>query len=233
MRQDYNADGSKKTNAEIIASFRYDAFVTSNDETEKAYHALRKLLRDTMYAHGFIGMDHEYWHFEYNDTTTGVSLPLSLRIDRDDQKSPGRKYNQYELQGVPLRIAVGPRDAANGTVEVFRRDTGTKESITVDQVASYASATLHMIQAALLQKNEAMRIANTLKVENYDDFKTALADGKFVLAHWDGIPETEEIIKTETKATIRCIPADAPEEAGICIRTGNPSTKRVLFAIAY
>jgi len=160
-------------------------------------------------------------------------IPLVTRIDRDDQKSPGRKYNQYELQGVPLRIAVGPRDAANGTVEVFRRDTSTKESISIDEIAAYTAMTLQTMQAALLKKNEAMREANTVLVNTYDEFKQALNDGKFVLAHWDGTVETEETIKTETKATIRCIPADAIEEVGTCVCTGKPSSKRVLFAIAY
>jgi prolyl-tRNA synthetase len=122
---------------------------------------------------------------------------------------------------------------ANNTVELFRRDTGTKESINGDEIATNCSTILHDMQKNLFEKTKTMRETNTVKVETYDEFKKALEDGKFVLAHRDGTPETEELIKQETKATIRCIPEDAIEEDGKCVKTGNKSGKRVLFAIAY
>lgn len=162
-----------------------------------------------------------------------VKIPLQTKIDRDDQKSAGWKYNQYELQGVPLRIAVGPRDVTNGNVEIVRRDTLEKQTMTIIELQKHIEQMLPAIQSGLLAKNEQLRIDNTVTLDNYDEFKKALDEGKFVMAHWDGTVETEELIKEETKATIRCIPADAKNEKGVCIRTAKPSTKRVLFARAY
>ncbi len=162
-----------------------------------------------------------------------VQIPLNVKIDRDDQKSPGWKYNQYELQGVPLRIAVGPRDVANGSVELVRRDTGVKHSMTIIELQKHIDIMLPSIQQALLEKNKALREQNTVVLDTYDEFKKALDEGKFVMAHRDGTVATEELIKEETKGTIRCIPVDGKEEKGVCIRTGAPSKMRVLFARAY
>lgn len=162
-----------------------------------------------------------------------VAIPLQIKVDRDDQKSPGRKYNQYELQWVPVRIAVGPRDVSNGTIELVRRDTGVKQSIAIAELQKHMDIILPAIQHALLERNETLRIKNTVTTDNYEDFKRALDEGKFVMAHWDGTVETEELIKEETKATIRCIPSETADELGVCIRTGHPSKKRVLFARAY
>lgn len=162
-----------------------------------------------------------------------MHLAVQVQVDRDDQKSPGRKYNQYELQGVPVRIAIGARDVAANKAEIFRRDTGEKTSCDREEIANFVVSTLHDMQSSLYAKNKAMREANTVLVDTYEEFQKALDDGKFVLAHWDGTVATEELIKDETKATIRCIPASSPDEAGQCIRTGQPSMKRVLFARAY
>lgn len=161
------------------------------------------------------------------------NISLSVKIDKDDGKSMWRKYNQYELQGVPVRIGVGMRDIENGQLEVFRRDTGTKEFVAIDKVAEYVTKILQDMQKNLLEINKKMREDNTVSVDNYDDFKKALDDNKFIMAHWDGTTETELKIKEETKATIRCIPLDNPQEDGKCILTGKPSTQRVLFARAY
>jgi len=158
---------------------------------------------------------------------------LSVKIDKDDGKSMWRKYNQYELQWVPLRIGIWARDIENGQLEVYRRDTGTKEFVKIEDVAHYITATLQDMQANLLIKNKAMREENTVSVDNYDDFKKALDANKFVLAHWDGTTQSELKIKEETKATIRCIPLNNPQEDGKCILTGNASKERVLFARAY
>jgi prolyl-tRNA synthetase len=161
------------------------------------------------------------------------NIPLSVKIDADDGKSMGWKYNQYELQGVPVRIGVGARDIENGQLEVYRRDTGTKEFVAIEDIASYVIDTLQDMQKNLLQKNTENRLQNTVSVDSYDDFKQALDDGKFVMAHRDGTTETELKIKEETKATIRCIPLNNPQEDGKCILTGSPSKERVLFARAY
>lgn len=125
------------------------------------------------------------------------------------------------------------RDIENGQLEVFRRDTGTKEFVAIDKVAEYVTKILQDMQKNLLEINKKMREDNTVSVDNYDDFKKALDDNKFIMAHWDGTTETELKIKEETKATIRCIPLDNPQEDGKCILTGKPSTQRVLFARAY
>jgi len=125
------------------------------------------------------------------------------------------------------------RDIENGKLEVYRRDTGTKEFVAIDKVVDYISDVLQDMQANLLTKNKAMREENTVSVDTYDDFKQALEDKKFVMAHRDGTAETEKAIQEQTKATIRCIPLDNLQEDGKCILTGNPSTQRVLFARAY
>lgn len=158
----------------------------------------------------------------------------SVKFDNRDTHKPGFKFAEYEMRGVPVRIAIGPRDLENGTVEVARRDTKEKQVMKMDEVVSLIPGLLDNIQQNIYDKALAKRTELTTKVDSYDDFKKVL-DGKggFILAHWDGTKETEAAIKEETKATIRCIPLDAAEENGKCIYSGKPSTKRVLFARAY
>ena len=159
---------------------------------------------------------------------------ISVKFDTKDGNTPGWKFAEYELKGVPVRIAIGPRDLENGTVELARRDTREKKTLPLDGLAEYIAALLDEMQNSIFQKAETLRQNLTTLVDSYEEFKQVL-DGKtgFILAHWDGTPETEERIKQETKATIRCIPLDAGPEAGKCIVTGKPSQRRVLFARAY
>lgn len=159
---------------------------------------------------------------------------ISVKVDDRDNVRSGFKFADYELKGVPVRLAMGPRDMENGTVELARRDTLTKEVMPVEGIEDYIEKLLVDIQESLYNKAYKFRDEMTTKVDSYDEFKKVLAEkGGFISAHWDGTTETEEKIKTETKATIRCIPVDAPEEQGTCIVTGKPSSKRVLFAISY
>lgn len=158
---------------------------------------------------------------------------IRVKYDGRDTHKPGWKFNEYELKGVPVRIAIGPRDVANGVVEVARRDTLTKESLPVEGLVAAVSNLLEEIQANLFAKALASRNATTKTVDTWEAFEAALDEGGFVMAHWDGTPETEEKIKERTKGTIRCIPLDSPEEVGACILTGKPSTRRVAFARAY
>ncbi|TAH06803.1 MAG: proline--tRNA ligase [Runella slithyformis] len=159
---------------------------------------------------------------------------ISVKYDNSDANKPGWKFAEYELRGVPVRLAMGGRDLENGTIELARRDTKTKETVEVAGIAERIEALLEEIQQNIYQKALDLREANTHRVDSYDAFKQILDDkGGFILAHWDGTPETEERIKEETKATIRCIPYNAPQENGQCILTGKPSTQRVLFARAY
>lgn len=165
-----------------------------------------------------------------NLTKNGISVKYD---DRDTQK-PGWKFAEYELKGVPVRIAVGPRDIANGTVEIARRDILTKEVIRQENITDHIVNLLKDIQAGIFIKARKFRDENTHKVDTYEDFKRILSEkGGFILAHWDGTSETEKKISKETKATIRCIPLDGKQEKGKCIYTGKPSNKRVVFAIAY
>lgn len=153
--------------------------------------------------------------------------------DRDTQK-PGWKFNEYELKGVPVRIAIGPKDLEKGTVEVARRDNLTKEFVPQSNVVEHIEALLQEIQENLFNRARDYRNAHITEVDSYDEFKEVLeTKGGFISAHWDGTAETEEKIKNETKATIRCIPLDAKEEDGKCMVTGKASSKRVLFARAY
>ena len=158
----------------------------------------------------------------------------SVKFDNRDTYKPGFKFAEYELKGVPVRIAIGPRDLENKTVEVARRDTKEKQLMKMETVATEIPALLDSIQENIYQKALQFRGEKTTQVDSYDDFKKIL-DGKggFVEAHWDGTPETEAAIKEETKATIRCIPLDAKDESGTCIYSGKPSSRRVLFARAY
>ncbi len=159
---------------------------------------------------------------------------ISVKFDDSDNRKPGWKFAQYELQGVPVRLAVGPRDIENNTIEVARRDTLTKEVVSIDNVDVYVAELLDTIQDNIFQKALDFRAENTTVVDSYDEFKKVLKEkGGFISAHWDGTSETEQKIKDETKATIRCIPLEGDKTPGKCIVTGNPSTQRVLFAKAY
>ncbi|MEQ8301897.1 MAG: proline--tRNA ligase [Cyclobacteriaceae bacterium] len=157
-----------------------------------------------------------------------------VKFDNRDTHKPGFKFAEYELKGVPVRIAIGPRDIQNGTVEMARRDTKEKKTVQFDEVVDMIPSLLDEIQKNIFNRALAFRKEKTTKVDTYEEFKKVL-DGKagFILAHWDGSAETEGAIKDETKATIRCIPLDAPEEEGKCIYSGKPSKRRVLFARAY
>jgi prolyl-tRNA synthetase len=157
-----------------------------------------------------------------------------VKYDDRDSHRPGWKFAEYELKGIPVRITVGERDLANGTIEVARRDDLTKTTIQLTELDNYIENLLTEIQSSLLQKAQARMKDLTTRVDTYDEFKKVL-DSKagFVYAHWDGTPETEEKIKEETKATIRCIPINNPLEDGVCIYSGKPSQQRVLFARAY
>jgi prolyl-tRNA synthetase len=161
-------------------------------------------------------------------------LGYSVKFDNRDTQKPGYKFAEWELKGVPVRIAIGPRDLENGTVEVARRDTKEKQVMKLTEVANSIPALLDDIQKTIYDRALAFRNDHITKVDTYDELKKAL-DGKggFVSAHWDGTAETEAKIKEETKATIRCIPLDAVEESGKCVYSGKPSNKRVLFARAY
>ncbi|WP_088654830.1 proline--tRNA ligase [Geofilum rhodophaeum] len=162
------------------------------------------------------------------------SLGISVKYDNDDKRKPGWKFAEYELKGVPVRLAVGPRDLENGTMEVARRDTLTKEIMPLEGIETKVQQLLNDIQENIYKKALDFRTAHTTKVDDYEEFKRLLDEkGGFFLCHWDGTPETEERIKNETKATIRCIPMDAPEEEGQCMVTGKPSDRRVLFARSY
>jgi prolyl-tRNA synthetase len=170
-----------------------------------------------------------------NDLTTKLrKLKISVKYDDRTTQKPGFKFAEWELKGVPVRIAVGPKDLENGTFEVARRDTLTKETVSGEGIVTYINDLLEQIQADLFNKALDYRNTHITEVNSFEEFKEIL-DGKagFVSAHWDGTAATEEKIKDLTKATIRCIPLDSVEEAGTCVFTGNPSTKRVLFAKAY
>ena len=161
-------------------------------------------------------------------------LKISVKYDDRTTQKPGFKFAEWELKGVPVRIAVGPKDLENGTFEVARRDTLTKETISGEGIVTYINDLLEQIQSDLFNKALDYRNTHITEVNSFEEFKEVL-DGKagFVSAHWDGTAATEEKIKDLTKATIRCIPLDSKEEAGTCVFTGNPSSKRVLFAKAY
>ncbi|PTX22287.1 prolyl-tRNA synthetase [Pontibacter mucosus] len=159
---------------------------------------------------------------------------ISVKYDDRDTERPGFKFAEWELKGVPVRLAIGARDLENGTAEVARRDTKEKSSQQFDSLASYIPALLDEIQENIYNKALAYREEHTTKVDTYEEFKEVLeTKGGFVLAHWDGTAETEERIKEETKATIRCIALNTPEEDGVDILTGKPSKRRVYFAKAY
>ncbi len=158
---------------------------------------------------------------------------ISVKYDDADNKRPGFKFADYELKGVPVRLVLGARDLENGTVEVMRRDTLEKEEMPLEGIAHTVEKLLEDIQENIYQKALKHRESMTRTVETYDEFKEEIEKGGFLLAHWDGTPETEELIKEETKATIRCIPLDGDKTPGKCMVTGKPSAQRVIFARNY
>jgi prolyl-tRNA synthetase len=159
---------------------------------------------------------------------------ISVKFDDDDSRRSGWKFNEYEMKGVPVRIAVGSRDLENNQVEIARRDTLEKQSVSYENLDQYIENLLEEIQQNIYQKALKFREANITKADTWDQFVELLDQkGGFISAHWDGTPETEDTIKEKTKATIRCIPFNNPLEEGSCILTGKPSTQRVLFARAY
>jgi len=159
---------------------------------------------------------------------------ITVKYDDRDTQKPGWKFSEYEMKGVPVRLAIGPRDMENGTLEVARRDTLEKEIISQDQAVDHVDQLLEDIQSGIYQKALKFREDNTYYVDDFDEFKTIMEEkGGFVWAHWDGTDETEAKIKEETKATVRCIPVDGKEEEGKCIYSGKPSKQRVVFARAY
>ena len=159
---------------------------------------------------------------------------ISVLFDKRDTYKPGFKFNEHEIKGVPIRIAIGPNDLENSTLEIFRRDNMVKETISFDEVFDKIDFLLEDIQSNLFSKAKTFTENNTRIVNNYDEFKSILNnEGGFISAHWDGTKETEDKIKKETKATIRCIPLNTIKESGKCIYSNKPSSQRVLFAKAY
>ncbi|MBO5749038.1 MAG: proline--tRNA ligase [Muribaculaceae bacterium] len=158
---------------------------------------------------------------------------ISVKYDDADNKRPGFKFADYELKGVPVRLAIGARDLENGTVEVMRRDTLEKETISIESIEDKIEKLLEDIQANIFKKAYDYRAEHTTTVDTYEEFKEKIEEGGFILAHWDGTVETEEKIKEETKATIRCIPLEGDTTPGVCMVTGKPSARRVIFARAY
>lgn len=175
---------------------------------------------------------------QINEKVSGIvaelkSLGISVKYDNADNKKPGWKFAEYELKGVPVRLAMGGRDLENGTIEVARRDTLTKETVSIDNIAAYIKNLLEEIQENIYRKAYDFRERSTVSADTYDEFKEKIEEGGFILAHWDGTPETEERIKAETKATIRCIPIDGDKTPGKCMVTGKDSAQRVVFARSY
>ncbi len=159
---------------------------------------------------------------------------ISVKYDDRDTYKPGWKFNEYEFKGVPVRLAMGPRDIENGTVEVARRDTLEKEIVSLDNVVDHVEKLMIEIQENLYKRALDYRAETTIEIDTYAEFKDVLnTKGGFILAHWDGTADTEERIKKETKATIRCIPLEGDKTEGICIYSGKPSAQKVLFAKAY
>ena len=165
---------------------------------------------------------------------------IRVKIDKREKESPRFKYNYWEMRGVPVRVEVGPRDLDSGALPVARRDNGEKVTVPVDQVADLCVSLMTEIQQAIYDKALAFREANTCRVDTWEEFEAAFAGeggAGLIVAHWDGTPETEDIIAEKTKATIRCIPLTpldpSDEEPGTCVLTGKPSARRVVFAKAY
>ena len=161
------------------------------------------------------------------------ALGVSVKYDNNDAKKPGWKFAEYELKGVPVRLALGARDLENGTIEVARRDTLTKETLPIENIEQHIKELLDTIQKNIYTKAFDYRTSVTREVNSYDEFKVEIEKGGFLLCHWDGTTETEEKIKADTKATIRCIPLEGDKTPGVCMVTGKPSAQRVVFARAY
>lgn len=161
------------------------------------------------------------------------ALGISVKYDDAENRRPGFKFADYELKGVPVRLAIGARDIENGTVEVMRRDTLEKQVEPLEGIAARVQALLEEIQTSIYQKALKHREEMTREVDTYEEFKKEIEKGGFILAHWDGTVETEEKIKAETKATIRCIPLEGDKTPGVCMVTGKPSAQRVIFARNY
>jgi prolyl-tRNA synthetase len=157
---------------------------------------------------------------------------IQTKFDADTQKSPGRKYNEYELKGIPFRIAIGKRDVENGEIEIYRRDTGEKILVKKEELADRVIRLLEDMQTSLLEQHEQFSKDHLYTVNNYEEFKEKVEQG-FVLAHRDGTRETAEKIQAETKATIRCIPFDGKDEEDVDMLTGKKSERRVIFAKSY
>jgi prolyl-tRNA synthetase len=158
---------------------------------------------------------------------------ITVKFDDDDNRKPGWKFAEYEAKGVPVRLAIGPRDLEAGNIEVARRDTQEKQTISIESCTDHVVALLDEIQDNLHKRALDFRDKNIQKIDSYEDFKSKIDGGGFFLAHWDGTAETEEKVKQETKATIRCLPLEGEKEEGKCMVTGAPSTQRVIFAKAY
>ena len=165
------------------------------------------------------------------ETLKGIGI--SVKYDNSDNRKPGWKFAEYELKGVPVRLALGSRDLENNTIEVARRDTLTKETCPIEGVETYIKQLLEEIQINIFNKALKYREANIREVNSYEEFKVEIEKGGFLLCHWDGTPETEELVKNETKATIRCIPFAGDKTPGKCMVTGKPSACRVIFARSY
>jgi len=161
------------------------------------------------------------------------SMGISVKYDDSDNKKPGWKFAEYELKGIPVRLAMGGRDLENNTIEVMRRDKLEKETISCDGIEEHVKNLLEDIQQSIFKKAYDFREAHITEADTYEEFKEKIEEGNFILAHWDGTPETEELIKNETKATIRCIPLNGDKTPGKCMVTGKPSAQRVVFARAY
>ena len=175
---------------------------------------------------------------QINDKVDGIvnalkAKGISVKYDNSDNKRPGFKFAEYELKGVPVRLVMGGRDLENNTIEVMRRDTLEKETRTCDGIVEYVEQLLEDIQNNIFEKARKFREENIREVNSYEEFKEEIEKGGFIYAHWDGTAETEELIKEETKATIRCIPEDMDATPGVCMVTGKPSARRVLFARSY
>ena len=158
---------------------------------------------------------------------------VSVKYDKRTTHKPGWKFAEYELKGVPVRLAIGARDLENGTIEIARRDTKEKQTVDLEKITELIPELLEEMQKSIFAKSSGFTESETRKTDSYEEFKKLIEKGGFVYAHWDGTAETEEKIKSETKATIRCIPLNNPKESGQCIYSGKPSAERVLFAKAY
>jgi len=159
---------------------------------------------------------------------------IRVKFDNRDKFKPGYKFNDYELKGVPLRIAIGPKDLEKGTLEIARRDTLSKQYVSQNDIVDHVTSQLEVIQIDLFEKAKNFREENIREVNDFESFQKIIKEkGGFVSAHWDGTNETEEAIKKKTKATIRCIPLENIAEEGVCVFSGKPSKQRVLFAKSY